>query len=72
MTEYLTNDNGNNRPMTPAETAAYTASLPSLEAQDAAHAEAEAATLAARNENLQKRATTNSRPNPKRRGASPR
>lgn len=42
MTEYITNDNGIDRPMTKAETAVYTASLPDLEAQDAAHAEYEA------------------------------
>jgi hypothetical protein len=38
MTDYITNDNGLDRPMTPAEEAEYTASLPDLEAQDAAHA----------------------------------
>lgn len=42
MTDYITNDNGVDRPMTPAEKAEYTASLPDLEAQDAAHAEYEA------------------------------
>lgn len=38
MTDYITNDNGVDRPMTPAEKAVYTASLPELQAQDAAHA----------------------------------
>jgi len=42
MSDYITNDNGLDRPMTPAEKAEYTASLPDLEAQDAAHAEYEA------------------------------
>ena len=42
MSDYITNDNGDNRPMTTAENAVYTASLPDLEAQDAAHAAAEA------------------------------
>ena len=54
MIEYLTNDNGDNRPMTAAETAAYTKALPSLEAQDAAHEEAEAAKAAARQAVLDK------------------
>lgn len=38
MSDYTTNDNGVDRPMTPAEKAVYTASLPELQAQDAAHA----------------------------------
>jgi hypothetical protein len=42
MSIYITNDNGIDRPMTKAETAVYTASLPDLEAQDAAHAAWEA------------------------------
>ena len=42
MSDYITNDNGLDRPMTPAEKAEYTASIPDLEAQDAAHAEYEA------------------------------
>jgi hypothetical protein len=48
MSDYITNDNGTDRPMTPAEDAAYTASLPDLEAQDAAHAAAEADKAAAK------------------------
>jgi hypothetical protein len=38
MNDYITNDNGVNRPMTPEEKAEYVASLPDLEAQDASHA----------------------------------
>ncbi len=48
MSDYITNDNGTDRPMTAAEEAAYTASLPSLEAQDAAHAAWEAEQAAAK------------------------
>jgi len=54
MSDYITNDNGTDRPMTPAENAAYTASLPDLEAQDAAHAAAEADKAAAKTELLKK------------------
>ena len=42
MSDYITNDNGDNRPMTEAETAEYTASLPALKAQNAARAAWEA------------------------------
>jgi antitoxin component of RelBE/YafQ-DinJ toxin-antitoxin module len=37
MSDYITNDNGVNRPMTPEEKAEYVASVPDLEAQNAAH-----------------------------------
>ena len=48
MSDYITNDNGDNRPMTEAETAAYIASLPELKAQNAARAKWEAEQAAAK------------------------
>ena len=48
MSDYITNDNGTDRPMTTAENKVYVASLPALEAQDAAHAAWEAEQAAAK------------------------
>jgi hypothetical protein len=54
MSEYITNDNGDNRPMTEAETAEYIASLPELKAQNAAREKWEADQAAARQAVLDK------------------